>query len=126
MYRTTDLAELRNGLVCLRGRAGDVINVAARKVAPETIERALESHPAVRGCLVFGVPGDEQRGEIIIAAVEGVETSAQALKQFLLERLESWQVPREFWFVETLGANSRGKVSRADWRQKYLERTRRS
>jgi long-chain acyl-CoA synthetase len=123
VYRTSDLVELKDGSVFLRGRAADVINVAARKVAPETIERALETHSAVRGCLVFGVPVDEERGETIIAVIESAaEANAQALRQFLLERLESWQVPREFWFVESLGANARGKISRADWRQRFLER----
>ncbi len=47
IYRTNDVAELRDGLVFLRGRAGDVINVAARKIAPETIERLLATHPEV-------------------------------------------------------------------------------
>jgi acyl-CoA synthetase (AMP-forming)/AMP-acid ligase II len=43
------------------------------------------------------------------------------LKQFLLQRLPSWQVPREWWFVESLGANGNGKISRAQWRKDFLE-----
>ncbi len=63
VYVTTDLAEMRDGYVFLHGRASDVINIAGRKVSPETIERNLATHPAVRECLVFGVASnDPDRG----------------------------------------------------------------
>jgi long-chain acyl-CoA synthetase len=124
VFRTSDLAEISYGYIYLRGRAGDQINVAGRKVSPEGIEKALLGHPEVRECLVFGVPSeDAQRGENIVAcvaapALEGGET----LRQFLLSRLPAWQVPRDWWFVQTLETNQRGKLSRADWRKKYLAR----
>jgi long-chain acyl-CoA synthetase len=124
VYVTSDVAELKDGLVFLRGRASDVINVAGRKVSPESIERVLASHPAVRECLVFGVPSDDaQRGESIVACVARRNgATAEELRKFLLERTESWQVPREFWFVDSLEANQRGKLSRAEWRGRYLQR----
>ena len=120
-YVTSDLAELKDGAVFLRGRASDVINVAGRKVSPETIERWLAAHPAVQDCLVFGVPGeDAQRGDSIVACVVRRNgTGAEELRQFLLGRAESWQVPREFRFVDSLAVNERGKLSRAEWRARY-------
>jgi acyl-coenzyme A synthetase/AMP-(fatty) acid ligase len=122
VYRTSDLAELREGKVFLRGRASDVINVAARKVAPESIERLLATHPDVRDCLVFGMPDrDGQRGDVIVACVVARNgTNVESLRQFLLARSEAWQVPREFWLIDSLEANQRGKLSRAEWRQKFL------
>src|SRR6185503_12273048 len=36
-YRTSDLAEIVNGAIHLRGRASDLINVAGRKISPETV-----------------------------------------------------------------------------------------
>src|SRR5204862_1535015 len=88
VYVTTDLAELKDGAFFLRGRASDVINVAGRKISPETIERLLQSHPSVRECLVFGVAGrDAQRGDKIIACiVRRNGTSAEDLRQFVLAR----------------------------------------
>ncbi len=126
VYVTSDLAELKDGAVFLRGRASDVINVAGRKVSPETIERLLASHPAVRDCLVFGVPSsDAERGETIVACVVRRNgAGAEELRQFLLAGSESWQTPREFWFVDSLEANQRGKLSRAEWRTRYRERQR--
>src|SRR3989440_5333201 len=45
VFQTSDLAEIRDGMIYLLGRAGDQINVAGRKVSPEIIEQALASHP---------------------------------------------------------------------------------
>ena len=122
-FQTSDLAELRDGQVYLRGRLSDQINVAGRKVSPATIERALRENPAIKDCLVFGVPSnDADRTDVIVACVatDGPGDSA-TLKQFLLDRLPGWQVPREWCFVESLGANPRGKTPRAEWRRKYLK-----
>jgi acyl-CoA synthetase (AMP-forming)/AMP-acid ligase II len=122
-YRTSDLAEFKGGLVYLHGRTSDLINVAGRKVTPETVEQALRKHPRVRDCLVFGVTGGEaERLEIIVACVAlRSRTGAEELRQFLLQQLPSWQVPREWMFVESLEVNQRGKLSRSEWRRKFLE-----
>jgi len=123
VFQTTDVGGLVEGKVYLRGRAGDQINVAGRKVAPEVIEQVLATHPQVRGCLAFGVPSpDAQRGEIIVACVAaGSNVTNQALKQFALDKLPAWQVPREWWLVDSLETNGRGKLSRSAWRKRYLE-----
>jgi acyl-coenzyme A synthetase/AMP-(fatty) acid ligase len=68
IFQTSDLAELKDGAVFLRGRLGDQINVAGRKVSPETVEHALLAHPQVRECLIFGAPSrDAERTDIIVA-----------------------------------------------------------
>jgi acyl-coenzyme A synthetase/AMP-(fatty) acid ligase len=124
IFQTSDLAELKDGKVLLRGRLNDLINVAGRKISPETIERALLSNPKVRECLVFGLPSrDSERTEIIVAVIVA-GTTENELKKFLLETLPAWQVPREWKFVESLSVNARGKISRADWRALFIrERT---
>ncbi|EEF61278.1 class I adenylate-forming enzyme family protein [Pedosphaera parvula] len=121
-FHTSDLAEISDGLVYIRGRAGDQINVAGRKVSPESIERVLLSHPSIDECLVFGVESkDEERKEIIVACLVGKEQlQEQSLKHFLLQRLPAWQIPRDWIFVKSMEANQRGKLSRAEWRKKYL------
>jgi acyl-CoA synthetase (AMP-forming)/AMP-acid ligase II len=119
-FQTTDVAELCDGMVFLRGRVSDQINVAGRKLWPETVERALLAHPRVRECLVLGAPSSHaERTETVIAVVAGTATEAE-LKEFLLETLPAWQVPREWHFVDSLTAGSRGKISRAEWRQRLM------
>lgn len=125
-FVTSDFGRLERGQVYLLGRATDQINVAGRKVLPETIERALSGHPEVRACLAFGVPSDDpQRGETIVACVaSGGEISPAVLREFALAKLPAWQVPRKWWFVPTLQANGRGKLSRAEWRKRFLAENR--
>jgi long-chain acyl-CoA synthetase len=126
VFRTKDMGQISGGLLHLRGRAGDQINVAGRKVLPEAIEAVLAEHPQVRACLAFGVPSnDAQRGDTIVACVAGKATElGHSLKQFALTHLPAWQVPRDWWFVDDLEANERGKLSRAEWRRRYLEQSR--
>jgi acyl-CoA synthetase (AMP-forming)/AMP-acid ligase II len=123
VFQTSDLAELKGDLVFLRGRLSDQINVAGRKLSPETVERALLAHPQVRECLVFGAPSrDADRADTIVAVVAADAPEAE-LRQFMLRALPAWQVPREWRFVPSLSANPRGKISRAEWRQRYEDKT---
>lgn len=124
VFRSGDLGEISEGRVYLRGRATDQINVAGRKVLPEAIEKVLAAHPHVRACLAFGVPSaDTQRGETIVACVAGnPQVTGESLKQFAMDKLPAWQVPRKWWLVDSLDTNHRGKISRAEWRKRFLEK----
>ena len=44
---------------------------------------------------------------------------------FALAHLPAWQVPRQWWLVRAIRSNARGKVARAELREKYLERLKR-
>jgi acyl-CoA synthetase (AMP-forming)/AMP-acid ligase II len=124
VFQTSDLGALREGRLFLQGRAGEQINIAGRKVVPEAIERELGGHPAVRDCVVFGVPGcGHGRGESIVAmvALRTVIPIAD-LRHHLSDRLPAWQIPREWDLVEALPFNARGKLSRAECRRWWLER----
>lgn len=119
-FQTSDLAELKGEEVYLRGRMGDQINVAGRKLSPEAVERVLLAHPEVRECLVLGVPSrNAERMDTIVAVVVSQAPEAE-LKEFLLASLPAWQVPRFWKFVPAIALNSRGKPSRADWRQRLV------
>ncbi len=122
-FRTGDFAEIINGEVHLRGRVDDHINVAGRKVLPAVIEQALREHDAVDDCLVFGVPSENaDRVDLIVACIHASRLGVkEELKQFLLQKLPGWQVPREWCFVEYLKNNGHGKLSRAELRKNFLE-----
>jgi acyl-CoA synthetase (AMP-forming)/AMP-acid ligase II len=121
-FQTSDLAEIGGGEVFLRGRFSEQINVAGRKVSPAVVERVVREYPGVDDCLVFGVPNpDADRADVIVACVVSqTALAAEDLRQFALRRLPAWQVPREWRQVESLGTNVRGKISRAEWREKLF------
>ncbi len=125
VYRTRDLVDvLPDATIRLIGRADDLINVAGRKFSPESIEVILRMHPNVRECIVFGVPSsDPIRGDEVVACVESRE-EFEGLRQHLLARLPAWQIPRNWWSIESLAPDGRGKLSRAEWRHRWITRFR--
>lgn len=124
IFHSRDRAQLRDGRVFLEGRRTDVINLAGQKVSPEAIEQAILRHPEVRECVVFGVPGrDALRSELVVACVWADRPlESEALKQHLLHFLPAWQLPRQWWFHGVPVEQQRGKISRHQWREKFLAR----
>lgn len=121
-FLTSDQAVLGKATsVFLRGRHGDTINVAGRKVSPELVETALLSLPGVEHAVAFGIPSkDPIRVEDIVAAVRLTpDTSFEEIQRHLT--LSSWQRPRHWWVCENLAPDGRGKISRAQWRDLYLK-----
>ena len=119
----SDLAEITDNGVRLIGRLSDTINVAGRKLSPSDLESALLTCPAVKHCVVFGVPSsDHSRVEDIVACVSGDSSLAQSdLVALLKARLAAWQMPRRWWITNSLVPDERGKISRAKWRSLFME-----
>ena len=105
----------------LVGRASDVINIAGRKLNPLEVEFRLQEFPGVSQAVVFGVPS-LLRNEEPVACIAGA-VDEQAFRQFAQARLSPWQMPKDFWFVEEIPANERGKISRRELAQSYRKRT---
>ncbi|HAV62927.1 MAG TPA: hypothetical protein DCY13_11250 [Verrucomicrobiales bacterium] len=122
-FRTSDVALLQAGTVLLRGRASDVINVAGRKLAPEFVEQVLRDQPGVRDCVVFGVPSkDPVRIEEVVVALSLTDDGRlETVTQGAGRRLAAWQLPRHWWPVTNIAANHLGKISRREWRRRFLE-----
>lgn len=121
-FHTSDLAELRNGQVYLRGRSSDVINIAGRKLSPETVEAVIRKQPGVRECVVVGVPArDQARGEEGLAIVVlSDDARLDAVRRATGANLPAWQSPRHWWSVSEIPTNARGKISRREWRARFI------
>lgn len=112
--RTTDLASIdADGFITLHGRGDGAINRGGFKVIPETVRRALVTHPAVRDACVVGVP-DRRLGEVPFAAIElkrgATPPSESALKALVREYLPSHHVPVAILTVDDLPRNAAMKV----------------
>jgi long-chain acyl-CoA synthetase len=122
-FVTNDLAELSNGELRIVGRASDIINIAGRKLSPETVETIIQAQPGVNNCVAFGVSAqDRTRFEEIVVAIElkpGAELAA--VKRGVGTGLASWQIPRHWWVVDRIETNARGKISRSHWRARFLD-----
>jgi acyl-CoA synthetase (AMP-forming)/AMP-acid ligase II len=113
------IRQTAQGLV-LAGRVGDFINVAGRKLDPAVVEARLRECPGVREVVVFGVPS-RLRGEEPVACVAGDATAGDMLR-FCQLNLPAWQLPKDFWIVDGLPVNDRGKLSRRALAEAYRGR----
>lgn len=112
---TSDLAHLdTDGFLYIDGRADDVIVRGGFKVAPETVVRALRSHPAVADAAVAPLP-DRRLGQIPVAAVElrgDAQADGDALRQHCRGMLTPYEVPARVFVVDALPRGAALKVDR--------------
>ncbi|PWQ89090.1 AMP-dependent synthetase, partial [Enterococcus faecium] len=94
--QTTDLARFdEDGFLWILGRADQAIIRGGFKVMPDDVKSALESHPAVAGAAVVGLP-DPRLGETPAALVElrpGQSATPQELTDHLQTRLARYEIP---------------------------------
>lgn len=123
-FRTSDQVRLEQNGVWLEGRASEAINVAGRKISPSLIEEKLLTLPGVRHCVVFGIPSpDPMRVEEIVVCLNlsegtGLEEIQRASARHLLAAADQ---PRHWRVCPDLEPDARGKISRAAWRERWLQ-----
>ena len=86
------------------GRLKDMIISGGANIYPAEVERAIETHPAVAGVAVIGVP-DDRWGEVGKAIVElhpGSTLDFEELREFLSERLGKFKIPKYMVAVDEL------------------------
>ncbi|MBX8691795.1 AMP-binding protein [Mycobacterium sp. 20091114027_K0903767] len=121
--RTTDLARIdADGFVWILGRADQAIIRGGFKVMPDNVRTALESHPAVRGAAVIGMP-DERLGEKPVAMVELHGTATvDGLLEYLGGRLARYEIPTDISLVETIPRTPSGKADLGAVRDHFASR----
>ncbi|MFO0988006.1 MAG: class I adenylate-forming enzyme family protein [Alphaproteobacteria bacterium] len=109
------------GFLYLVDRAKDMIIAGGENIYPAEVENALFAHPAVKECAVFGIP-DAHWGEVPAAHVvlaPGHAVTAEALADFVAERIARHKRPRVVKFVDALPKTAIGKVQKNLIRQPY-------
>jgi long-chain acyl-CoA synthetase len=121
--RTSDIAIIDgDGFLFHRGRADGAILRGGFKILPETIERALVSHPAVSAVAVVGIP-DSRLGEVPAAAIQLAPDAApptvQELEAHLREQILATHIPVAWCLVRQLPRNHSLKTDRVAVRRLF-------
>jgi len=112
-FRTGDLGTLdRGGYLRLLGRIKELINRGGEKIAPREIDEALESHPAVKEAVCFGVPHPTWGEEVAAAVVLTEPIAEKELIAHCRKVLAEFKVPRRVHIVESIPRTPTGKVQR--------------
>jgi acyl-CoA synthetase (AMP-forming)/AMP-acid ligase II len=104
-----------DGFLWIVGRSKETIIRGGNNIMPGEIESALFTHPAVADAAVAGVPhpvlGEDVAAWIVLRRDHAA--SVESIREFLLERLADYKVPRRITFVDALPRNDGGKVVKA-------------
>ena len=112
------------GYLFLKDRLRDVVITGGFNVYPIDVEGALIRHPAVRECVVFGVP-DEKWGERVEAALElvqGTEACEEDIVAFARKLVGPVKAPKRIHISLELPRSPVGKVVRAEARVWAMQR----
>ena len=104
-----------DGRLSVSGRLADVITTGAEKVWPDSVERALISHPAVAEVAVWKRP-DPEWGERVVAWVVATDDTPtlEELREIVAEAIAPWAAPKELVIVDDLPRTAAGKVRRRE------------
>ena len=114
-FRTSDLAQWREGELVLLRRIDNVINVRGRKVDPAEVERVLNEMEGVDEVVVLGVASPDRREQIVRAIVACSSRTLEYgdIAAWCRARLADHKVPRSVVIVDEIPRTSRGKIDRA-------------
>lgn len=112
---TNDLGYIGDdNMVYLLGRKGDVINMGGLKIAPTEIEEVVVTHEKIKDCACIPVE-DEITGEapkLYVVMNEGEEFDQKEIAKFMLDKLESFKVPKIFEVIDEIPRTFNGKIIR--------------
>lgn len=119
-FHTGDLAYQDNdGYYYIVDRKKELIIRGGLNIYPREIEEVLYSHPMIFEAAVVGVP-DPIMGEEVMAFVllrEGGQITADEIREFCVNKLARYKIPRYIRFVENLPKTTSGKLLRGELRK---------
>lgn len=102
------------GMIHLKGRQGDVINVGGFKIDPTEVESAASTHPSVREsvCVAATHPVIGTVLKLIVVLENGTEFDKRAIARHIKSKLEPYKVPTYYEVVDSIQRTYNGKIDR--------------
>ncbi len=112
---TKDMAYLdEEGRCILVGRSDDIVNYGGSKIAPAEVEDCARDYEGIADCAYSSRP-DAITGELpVMLVVKNEGYDQAAFEAFLAERLESYKMPREYYFTDSIPKTFKGSLLRKD------------
>ncbi|MEM9168540.1 MAG: long-chain fatty acid--CoA ligase, partial [Pseudomonadota bacterium] len=121
-FDTGDVAYIDEaGFLQITDRSKDVIKTGGEWVSSIDIENAALMHPAVAQAAVIGVHHEkwQERPLLIVQAAGGETADADAIRQFVAERVSKIAVPDAVEFVDEIPLGATGKVLKTKLRERF-------
>lgn len=117
-FRTGDLCKIGEGGVgCqILGRCKEVINRGGDKIRPKEIEDIIYLMPGVKEAVVFGLSNPRLGEEIAVWVIpkKGFCLNENDVREFCLEKLAHFKVPKVIHFTTSIPKTSLGKPKKVE------------
>lgn len=112
-YKTGDLAvRTSSGIYRILGRRDSLIMRATLNISPVELESVIQTHPAIKDCMVSGFPSEQLGQDVEAFLVFDGQLPLAEFKAYLMERLGAAFCPSRFWSIAEVPKTSMGKVDR--------------
>ena len=123
---TGDIARMdEDGYFYIVDRKKDMALIGGYNVYPNTVEKAIMSHPAVLEVGVAAIPHPQRIGQEALKAwivlKPDQETTADEIIDFLADALAPYEIPRRISFIDELPKTAVGKTLRHELVKMELE-----
>lgn len=111
------------GYYTVVGRIKDMIIRGGENIYPREIEEFYYTMPGIKDVQVIGIP-DDKYGEIVGAFVileEDADISEEDVRDFGLERIARYKVPKHVFFVDEFPLTVSGKIQKFKMRDQAVE-----
>lgn len=115
LYFTGDIGyKDKGGYLYVVNRRGDLIVTGGENVNPIEVEAQILKFPKVKEVFVFGIDDSKwgQKVAAVIVATSSQKFSFSDLRDFLKDKIASFKIPKEIYFVDELPKTELGKVKR--------------
>ena len=119
--KTQDIVKIyKNGSFEWLGREDFVIETGSIKICPETLEKKIHSHLPFLDNFFISSQAHFQLGSELIMLIEGTSNKEllQKIKKKLAIHLKFYEIPKNFFFVESFSRSAQMKILRKKTLQK--------
>jgi len=116
-----------NGYYTVVGRIKDMIIRGGENIYPREIEEFYYTMPGIKDVQVVGIP-DDKYGEIVGAFIildDDADISEEDVRDFGIERIARYKVPKHVFFVDEFPLTASGKIQKFKMREdavKFLKK----
>ncbi len=98
----------------ITGRLKEIINRGGEKISPREIDEVFISHPEVNQAVTFSIKHSKLGEDVAIAIVlnKGSSCSSSELREFALNKLAKFKIPRKIVLIDNIPKGPTGKLQR--------------
>lgn len=106
----------KNGYIFFRSRLKRMIVTSGYNIYPSYMEKIIISHPAVKGCVVVGIPHPYKK-QVPVACIvledeyKENEQTTQSIKDYCSESIAKYSMPYRYHYIKSIPKTLLGKIN---------------